>query len=142
LGVTQKIRFRLELARRVVVMPIFNGGSLSSPGSRPGASIPSIEICIPAISDFVKTLAAPLAAFRPQRELRQMVWGMATARGGGLPPLFQLPDPLLEALHRESQRLVTKLVGVAETGQCRHSALVLIPGDLETMPDDIDDGAE
>ena len=45
----------------------------------------------------------------------------ATGRAGdwfiraGLAPLLQLPDPLLEALHCERQRLVAELVGVAET---------------------------
>jgi hypothetical protein len=32
-----------------------------------------------------------------------------------LPPLLQLLDPLLKALHHEREPLVTKLMGVAET---------------------------
>ena len=57
-------------------------------------------------------------------------------------PLLQLPNPLLKALHRERQRLVTQFMGVAETRQSRHGALVLSAHDLKSMPDDIDDGAE
>ena len=30
-------------------------------------------------------------------------------------PFLQLPNPLLKALHRESQRLVTEFMGIAET---------------------------
>ena len=68
--------------------------------------------------------------------------GLYRLGAAGLAPLLQLPDPLLEPLHREGQRLVAKLVGVAKTCQRGHSALVLIASDLETMPDDIDDGPQ
>lgn len=57
-------------------------------------------------------------------------------------PLLELPDPLLEALHCESQPLVAELMGVAQARQRRHRALMLSARDLKPMPDDIDDGAE
>lgn len=57
-------------------------------------------------------------------------------------PLLELPDALLEALHGESQSLVTELVGVAQARQRSHRALVLGASDLKGVPDDIDDGAE
>jgi hypothetical protein len=45
-------------------------------------------------------------------------------------------------LHGPGQRLVAEPMGVTEGRQCRHSALVLSPRDLEAMPDDIGDRAE
>jgi hypothetical protein len=57
-------------------------------------------------------------------------------------PLLQLLNPLLKALHRESQRLVTEFMGIAEARQSGHGALVLSAHDLKSMPDDIHDGAQ
>ena len=55
---------------------------------------------------------------------------------------FQFLHPLLKALQRHGQRLVAELMGVAEARQRGHSGMVLSAGDLETMPDDVDDAGE
>jgi hypothetical protein len=57
-------------------------------------------------------------------------------------PLLELPNPVLEALHSESQSFVAEFMGVAQARQRGHGALVLSASDLKSMPDDIDDGAE